>query len=61
MPNTDPRTPAERDALLLSHFHLLNDLGQQLALVLLQTIAGNPAMRSEPTTSPDAPDSPTAP
>lgn len=53
MSNPDPRTPAERDELLLKHFHRLNDVGQRLALVLLHTIAGNPAMQAE--TPPECP------
>lgn len=47
MLNPDPRTPAERDELLLDLFHRLDDIGQNLALVLLHTIAGNPAMQAD--------------
>lgn len=61
MPNSDPRTPAERDALLLEHFHRLSDVGQNLALVLLHTIAGNPAMQAATSPQDCPPDAPTAP
>lgn len=42
----DPRTPAEKEERLLCLFRCLDEVGQNLALVILHTIAGNPAMRA---------------
>ena len=41
-PLLSPELPEQ----LLAHFSRLNDVGQQLALVLLQALAGNPALQS---------------
>jgi len=52
---TESLSPAERERMLLQHFRRLDDLGQNLALVLVQAIAGNPQLQ---TTRPEQPENP---
>lgn len=52
---TEALSPAERERLLLQHFRRLDDLGQNLALVLMQAIAGNPQLQTTRTEQPENP------
>lgn len=49
---TSPTSLVERDKQLLDIFHTLDDLGQNLALVLLKALAGNPNLQARHSSTP---------